>query len=186
MSNPTPAADVLTKSFKNREREIGIAKDYVTRTQALFDAFGSAELKTSHARFPELLNALESNDVRLVVLGEFSRGKSYLLNSLLGIEVLPTATQTTTAINTFLKALPKGETERHILVHWQDKSKKPQRVEWKQDDALERWGTELEDTHADLRKEIDHIELFLSHPLLDKGLVLVDTPGLQTIVKHHE
>jgi len=186
MSNPTPANEVLTKSFESRQREIEIAKAYVTRTQELFDAFGSAELKTSHARFPELLNALESTDVRLVVLGEFSRGKSYLLNSLLGIEVLPTATQTTTAINTFLKALPKGETERYILVYWQDKNKKPQRVDWLQDDALERWGTELEHTHADLRKEVDHIELFLSHPLLDKGLVLVDTPGLQTIVKHHE
>ena len=185
-SSPAKSADLLTQSFDERQREIGIAKDYVARTQALFEAFGSAELKTSHARFPELLNALESNDVRLVVLGEFSRGKSYLLNSLLGIEVLPTATQTTTAINTFLKSLPKGETERHILVHWQDKKRAPQRVEWIEDDALERWGTELEDTHADLRKDVDHIELFLSHPLLDKGLVLVDTPGLQTIVKHHE
>lgn len=180
------SADLLTQSFEDRQREIGIAKDYVTRTQELFNEFGSAELKTSHARFPELLNALESNDVRIVVLGEFSRGKSYLLNSLLGIEILPTATQTTTAINTFLKALPKGETERYILVHWQDKKKEPQRVEWCKDDSLERWGTELEDTHSDLRKEVDHIELFLSHPLLDKGLVLVDTPGLQTIVKHHE
>ncbi len=186
MSNPAPATDALTQSFENRQREIEIAKAYVVRTQELFDAFGSAELKTSHARFPELLNALESSDVRLVVLGEFSRGKSYLLNSLLGIEVLPTNLKTTTAINTFLKALPKGEVERHILVHWQDKSRLPKRVEWTDDGALERWGTELEDTHADIRKEVDHIELFLSHPLLDKGLVLVDTPGLQTIAKHHE
>lgn len=178
--------NILDESLKNRQSQIQTAKSYIERTQVLFDEFGSKELKTSHARFPELLNALESNDVRIVVLGEFSRGKSYLLNSLLGIEVLPTATQTTTAINTFLKALPKGETERYILVHWQDKKRPPQRVEWKQDDALERWGTELEDTHADVRKEVDHIELFLSHPLLDKGLVLVDTPGLQTIVKHHE
>lgn len=178
--------NVLDQSLKHRQSQIQTAKDYLERTKDLFEEFGSIELKTSHARFPELLNALESNDVRLVVLGEFSRGKSYLLNSLLGIEVLPTATQTTTAINTFLKALPKGEPERYILVHWQDKKRSPQRVEWKQDDALELWGTELEDTHADVRKEVDHIELFLSHPLLDKGLVLVDTPGLQTIVKHHE
>ena len=186
MSTSVKSADLLNQSFDDRQREIGIAKSYVARTQELFEAFGSAELKTSHARFPELLNALESNDVRLVVLGEFSRGKSYLLNSLLGIEVLPTATQTTTAINTFLKALPKGETERHIVVHWQDKERPPQRVVWTEDDALERWGTELESGHADVRKEVAHIELFLSHPLLDKGLVLVDTPGLQTIVKHHE
>lgn len=183
---PSESFNTLTQSFDDRQREIGIAKDYVMRTQELFNEFGSQELKTSHARFPELLNALESTDVRLVVLGEFSRGKSYLLNSLLGIEILPTATQTTTAINTFLKALPQGETERYILVHWQDKKKKPQRIEWVEDDALERWGTELEDTHSDVRREVDHIELFLDHPLLDKGLVLIDTPGLQTIVKHHE
>jgi GTPase SAR1 family protein len=186
MSNPALATDALTQSFEKRQREIEIAKAYVKRTQELFDAFGSAELKTSHARFPELLNALESSDVRLVVLGEFSRGKSFLLNSLLGIKVLPTATQTTTAINTFLKSLPKGETSRHILVHWQDKKRPAKRVEWIDNDALQRWGTELEKTNADLRKEVDCIELFLSHPLLDKGLVLVDTPGLQTIVKHHE
>lgn len=186
MSNPAPATDTLTQSFENRQREIGYAKDYVLRTQKLFDAFGSAELKTSHARFPELLNALESTNVRLVVLGEFSRGKSFLLNSLLGIKVLPTATQTTTAINTFLKALPEGEKDRHILVHWQDKKRPAKRVEWIDNDALQRWGTELEKTNADLRKDVDYIELFLSHPLLDKGLVLVDTPGLQTIVKHHE
>lgn len=186
MTSSAKPADSLNQSLDDRQREIGIAKTYVIRTQELFEAFGSVELKTSHARFPELLNALESNDVRLVVLGEFSRGKSYLLNSLLDIEVLPTATQTTTAINTFLKALPKGETERHIVVHWQDKKRLPERVVWTEDDALERWGTELESGHADVRKEVAHIELFLSHPLLDKGLVLVDTPGLQTIVKHHE
>lgn len=186
MSHQAEPNHTLTQSFEDRQRKIQIAKAYVQRTQELFDEFGSAELKTSHARFPELLNALESTDVRLVVLGEFSRGKSYLLNSLLGIEILPTATQTTTAINTFLKALPPGETERHIVVHWQDKKKKPQRVAWTQDDALERWGTELEDSHADLRKEVDHIELFMEHHLLEKGLVLVDTPGLQTIMKHHE
>ena len=87
-SSPAKSADLLTQSFDERQREIGIAKDYVARTQALFEAFGSAELKTSHARFPELLNALESNDVRLVVLGEFSRGKSFLLNSLLGIKAM--------------------------------------------------------------------------------------------------
>ncbi len=180
------SVDLLTHSFESRQREIGIAKSYVVRTQKLFNQFGSAELKTSHARFPELLNALESTDIRLVVLGEFSRGKSHLLNALLGIEVLPTATQTTTAINTFLKALSKEETERYILVHWQDKTCPPQRVEWKEDDALECWGTELQEKHADLRREVDYIELFLRHPLLEKGLVLVDTPGLQTIVKHHE
>ena len=183
---PAEPGNLLTQSFDKRQREIDIAKDYVARTQALFNQFGSAELKTSHVRFPELLNALESNEVRLVALGEFSRGKSSLLNSLLGIEVLPTATPPTTAINTFLKALPKGETERHILVHWQDKKRAPQRVEWIEDDALERWGTELDDTHADVRRDVDHIELFLSHPLLEKGLVLVDTPGLQTIARHHE
>ena len=133
-SSPAKSADLLTQSFDKRQREIDIAKDYVARTQALFNQFGSAELKTSHVRFPELLNALESNEVRLVALGEFSRGKSSLLNSLLGIEVLPTATPPTTAINTFLKALPKGETERHILVHWQDKKRAPQRVEWLEDD----------------------------------------------------
>lgn len=177
--------DILKKSLDQRQHKIQVAKDFLARTQELFDEFGSAELKTSHARFSELLDALNSDAIRLVVLGEFSRGKSSLVNALLGIELLPTALQATTAINTFVRMLPADRTERFIRIHFQD-GRPAQEVPWADDQALERWGTELDEDHADVRQTLDYIEAFMGHPLLEKGLVLVDTPGLETVIKHHE
>lgn len=112
--------DILDQSLQARQHKIQTAKEYLQRTQQLFDTFGSTELKSSHAKFSELLSALDSDAIRLVVLGEFSRGKSSLVNALLGIELLPTAVQATTAINTFVRMLPEGRSERFIRIHFQD------------------------------------------------------------------
>ncbi len=178
-------SNIIDSSLEARQRKIQVAKSCLRETKELFDAFGSAELKTSQARFAELQSALESDAVRLVVLGEFSRGKSSLINALLDIELLPTALQATTAINTFVRSLPAGRSDRFIRIHFQD-GRPVQEVAWKDDAALERWGTELDESHADVRKTIDYIEAFMDHPLLAKGLVLVDTPGMQAVMAHHE
>ncbi|VVM39957.1 hypothetical protein PS662_02896 [Pseudomonas fluorescens] len=177
--------NILTQGLEQRQQKINVAKEFLSRTQSLFDEFGSAKLRTSHARFPELLDALNADAIRLVVLGEFSRGKSSLVNALLGIELLPTALEATTAINTFVRMLPADRTERFIRIHFQD-GRPVQEVPWNDDLALERWGTELDESHADVRQTLDYIEAFMDHPLLEKGLVLVDTPGLETVIKHHE
>ena len=177
--------DILNQTLESRQQKIQTAKNFLSRTQQLFDEFGSAELKTSHARFAELLDALNSDAIRLVVLGEFSRGKSSLVNALLGIELLPTSLEATTAINTFVRMLPADRSERFIRIHFQD-GRLAQEVLWTDDATLERWGTELDEQHADVRKTIDYIEAFMDHPLLAKGLVLVDTPGLQAVMEHHE
>ncbi len=177
--------NILTQGLEQRQQKINVAKDFLARTQSLFDEFGSASLRTSHARFAELLDALNADAIRLVVLGEFSRGKSSLVNALLGIKLLPTALETTTAINTFVRMLPADRSERFIRIHFQD-GRAPQEVVWNDDQALERWGTELDQTHADVRSTIDYIEAFMDDPLLARGLVLIDTPGLKTVLKHHE
>ncbi|EJN39811.1 dynamin family protein [Pseudomonas sp. GM84] len=177
--------NVLTQGLEQRQQKINVAKDFLSRTQSLFEEFGSEKLRTSHARFAELLDALNADAIRLVVLGEFSRGKSSLVNALLGIELLPTALQATTAINTFIRMLPADRSERFIRIHFQD-GRPVQEVPWSDDLALERWGTELDESHADVRQTLDYIEAFMDHPLLEKGLVLVDTPGLETVIKHHE
>ena len=176
---------VLEQGLAQRQRLTQQAKDYLVRTRQLFDELGSEELKTTLSQFNELADALDSSNVRLVILGEFSRGKSTLLNALLGIELLPTAMEATTAINTFIRALPPGRTDRHIKVHYQD-GRPAEEIPWSDDKALVRWGTELDTGHADVRKTLDSIEVFMENPLLEKGLVLIDTPGLQSVVAHHE
>jgi hypothetical protein len=179
-------SEALDNGLRSRQRKISQAQDYLARTKELFDRFGSPELKASHAKFDELARSLESDrQVLLVVVGEFSRGKSSLVNALMGIELLRYAKQATTAVNTFIRALPTGRTERFIKIHFLD-GRSPEELEWTDAATLERWGTELDEQHAEARRHVAHIEIFMAHPLLDQGLVLIDTPGLQSLVEHHE
>jgi GTPase SAR1 family protein len=176
---------IIDESLMYRQGRINEATSYLARTREIFEQFGSAELKTVNQNLDGILNALDANDVRLVVLGEFSRGKSSLVNALLGIQLLPTALQATTAINTFVRALPKGREDRHIVIHFQN-GQAPQEIAWTDEECLNRWGTELDTSNAGVRKTLDYIEVFMPHPLLEKGLVLIDTPGLESVIQHHE
>lgn len=178
----------LNSSLEKRKQLIGNTQSYLTETERLFDLYGSDALKATLSHFAEMKKSLDSGQqVKLVVIGEFSRGKSSLVNALMGIELLSSAQEATTAINTFVRQMPADSAQRFIRVHFQD-GKPSQDVAWKDgdDSVLEQWSTELEKTHADVRKTIDHIEIFLDHPLLAQGLVLIDTPGLQSVVEHHE
>lgn len=181
------AAGQLNSSLEKRKQLIGNTQSYLTETERLFDLYGSDALKATLSHFAEMKKSLDSGQqVKLVVIGEFSRGKSSLVNALMGIELLSSAQEATTAINTFVRQIESGD-QRFIRVHFQD-GKPHQDVTWHDgdDSVLEQWSTELEKTHADVRKTIDHIEIFLDHPLLAQGLVLIDTPGLQSVVEHHE
>jgi GTPase SAR1 family protein len=182
------ATGQLSSSLEKRKQLIGNTQSYLSETERLFDLYGSDELKATLSSFAEMKKSLDSDQqVKLVVIGEFSRGKSSLVNALMGIELLSSAQEATTAINTFVRQIPTEGHDRFIRVHFQD-GKPSQDVVWQDgDDAvLEKWSTELEKTNADIRKTIDHIEIFLDHPLLAQGLVIIDTPGLQSVVEHHE
>ena len=73
-------SNIIDESLTYRQGKIDEAKGYLTRTCEVFEQFGSTELKTVSKNLDGILNALDANDVRLVVLGVFSRGKSSLNN----------------------------------------------------------------------------------------------------------
>jgi ribosome biogenesis GTPase A len=58
-------------------------------------------------RLSRLRTRLDEGLLRVAVLGQFKRGKSTLLNALLGVPLLPTGVTPVTAIPTFIKAGPK-------------------------------------------------------------------------------
>jgi len=63
-------------------------------------------LRASHltSEITLLIKDLESEVFRLVVVGEFSRGKSSVINALLGERVLPTKVEPTTAVLSMISA----------------------------------------------------------------------------------
>ena len=103
-------------------------------------------------------------------LGQFKRGKSSLLNALLGFSLLPTGVVPVTAIVTILRHGPV----LHAEVHFENGSRQQVPPESISDYVSE------ESNPANARG-VAAVEVFIPCALLASGMCLVDTPGLGSI-----
>lgn len=117
---------------------------------------------------------LISNHFNLVILGQFKRGKTTLINSLVGSEILPSSVVPLTSIVTILKY---GEKIRcSVFMH--DGHEKTISI-----DKLHDYVTESGNPKNTRGVKCAIIE----HPfqLLEKGMQLVDTPGVGSTFLHN-
>ena len=77
-----------------------------------------AEMNDRRLDLLEEARQIEEGRFTIVVLGAFNRGKSTMLNAMIGCEVLPMAAVPSTAIITLLRYHP----EEQFVVHYKDKS----------------------------------------------------------------
>ena len=157
------------------------ALERLAKTREIDEEFDRSQ-KSRTQRLNGLEKALKEQKFKVVVVGEFSRGKSTLLNAILGERILPTANQQTTAINTFIQGVEEGEEPYINIVYFDGRT---ERLSW---DAgvIEKWGTELNKENRDARLEVERIEAFSDHELLQHDLILIDTPGFEGILEAHE
>ena len=110
----------------------------------------------------------------LVVLGEFKRGKSTLINALLDRDVLPTGVLPLTSVVTTIGA---GERDR-LSIFFQDGHQKERPL-----GELVEYVTEARNPGNRRGVELARVEL--DHELLQAGIELVDTPGIGSIHSHN-
>ena len=110
----------------------------------------------------------------LAVLGEFKRGKSTLVNALLGRSVLPTGVLPLTAVATVVAAGPRDR----LVVEFGSG-----RIEERPVGELADYVTEAGNPGNRLGVELVRLEL--DHELLSAGVELVDTPGIGSIHSHN-
>lgn len=103
---------------------------------------------------------------RIVVFGEFNRGKSTLLNALLGRVVLPAKLVPTTG---HVTTVSWGDDER-VAVRFADGRSETCPLPRLEEFAVLKEGAAREDVAA--------IDVFVRSPLLQAGLRFVDTPGV--------
>lgn len=148
----------------------------IMMTRALLDDF-SDMLETSQWRDKYLFQVqsireeLDSPCV-LAVAGKVKAGKSFLINSLLGVDLAMTGnTETTATINVFQKGRPISP-DLPVLCQWIDGRK-----EWKPKSFLDSLQGKDESV-LQVTSKIDKLIFFVEgNPLLE-NVILVDTPGI--------
>lgn len=126
------------------------------------------------ARLGHLQERLTAGRFHLAVLGQFKRGKSSLLNALLGEPFLPIGVVPVTAIPALIEYGPARQAR--IIFHEEAARTVPL-------DELAAYVTEQANPQNVLgvaRVEVQH-----PAPLLARGVVLIDTPGIGSTLTHN-
>ena len=138
-------------------REIRSLKDFC-------EARGSTGVAVN---LKEVQDKLIENRFHLVVLGQFKRGKSTFINSILGDKVLPTSVVPLTSIVTLLKY---GDEEQIQVVFNDGNTKVITRQE------LPEYVTEKGNPKNE--KDVKQVEIAFPSQYLKDGVYLIDTPGV--------
>ena len=126
------------------------------------------------ARAERLADRLARGRFNVSVLGEFKRGKSTLVNALLGLDLMPTGVLPLTAVATEVVYGPPGATVLHM-----DGS--TEEVDLGQ---LSDYVTEAGNPANE--RQVRRVEARVLADLLRPGIVLVDTPGIGSVFRHDE
>jgi ribosome biogenesis GTPase A len=138
----------------------------------------------NQAKIAERLNALRHRlaieRFQLAVLGQFKRGKSTVLNALLGKSVLPIGVVPVTAIPTFLEPATDLKTRVTYL------SGKAEEFDAKSTELLREKLTVFVTEEANPRNALNvaRVDVFLPAELLERGVILIDTPGVGSTHQH--
>ncbi len=155
-------------------------KHLMSRVRSLCEESGEG-FSDSLARIAELQERLAEERFHLAILGQFKRGKSTLLNSILGEPLLPTGVVPLTSIPTFLRA---GKTcTVRALFHDGRESAFPDLTLEEARDVLARHVTEKENPGN--RLGVECVEVGHPASILKAGVVLIDTPGIGSTLRHN-
>lgn len=138
----------------------------------------SAEMR----KLEDLIEKLDAGRFHLAVLGQFKRGKSTLLNALLGEPLLPTSVVPLTAVPTFIR---QGGSPKIRVTFGDDRGDKEYAggsVEERRA-FLESFVTEQ--ANPKNRLSVETVDVFSPSPLLAKGVILIDTPGIGSTYRHN-
>ncbi|MGI2879485.1 dynamin family protein [Vibrio furnissii] len=147
-------------------------------------AFDIDAAPQTRMQIENLQSSLENKQFYLPVVGQFSAGKSHFINNLLGRDILPTLTTETTS---FLTTIRFGEKDKLLI-------KLNNNQELVLDISMAQCLSQQSISRGELSRQLPELniddicslDIEINSPLLEGGLVLVDTPGINTLHSAHE
>jgi hypothetical protein len=132
---------------------------------------GKLDLAGAVRDVAEVRERIAGHRLQLVVIGQFKRGKSSVVNALLGGEVMPTGVLPVTSVATRVMWGP----EPRVMVEYRDGRRETVAL-----DRLPEFVSEA--GNSENRKGIRAVDIHYPAPLLRDGVVLVDTPGIGSTI----
>lgn len=131
--------------------------------------------------FDNLLESLKNEEFSIVLVGEFSAGKSTFLNALMGEKILPSFTNETTATVNFLRHKDRSENGEEGRVYLNDGQVKV--LDEVNFDVINKYVC----TNSDIgvANTVDHLDIYLNSRFLEGNVTLVDSPGLNGTADGH-
>lgn len=131
---------------------------------------------------------LKDGIFRILVLGEFSTGKSTFLNALLKERILPVAVRPTTATINKIRYSPEKKVVLNFLgerdengIEISEGIKKEIKVE-----ELIDYTTALSEQADNTSRKIKIVEIFYPTEYCKNSVEILDTPGLASVNEHHD
>jgi GTP-binding protein EngB required for normal cell division len=151
--------------------ETSVSVDGASRLLRLAGS-GCRNLKLSRSpkKRRELAARVSEGRFYVACVGQFKRGKSTLLNALVGHEVVPTGFVPVTAVPTVIRF---GD-RLHARVRMRDGL-------WRDVAMPDLKEYVTEERNPENKKGVEGAEVFVPSPLLSSGMCFVDTPGLGSV-----
>lgn len=166
------------QDYNKRKR---IVVDYINRTIDVLSKQGKSE---SADNLKKLADNVEKGLFSIVLVGEFSAGKSTFLNALMGMRILPSFTSETTATVNFLRHSTEAPNGEAGIVYYNDGHQEVLK-ELTLDSVANVVSTKSNMGKEGVALSVDHVDLFLESEYLKNGIMLVDSPGLNGIAANH-
>jgi GTPase SAR1 family protein len=150
-------------------------KALVTLIHELNEVLESLDMTDKKSSLHQLENLVQSDNFKVLVLGEFKRGKSTFINAMLGEEILPAYAKPCTAI---INEVKWGDT-RCALLHpvkvENGQQLQPQEISVEQIEEYVVIQNDVSELH---QNRYDKVELFWPLALCKNGVEIIDSPGL--------
>lgn len=142
--------------------------------KALTAAMDELEWNDRRQQLQTVQQNFASTQYFIAFIGQYSAGKSCLINNLLGKVVLPTGVTETTPLLTYIRY---GQQENGCL-HYLDGTTR--------EIAIDEVSSVVQNSSTWNFENLDYLEISLPSELLRSGLILLDTPGINTVIERHE
>lgn len=164
---------------------LGTIVTTLTAAEAAEQTSGQLGLESEITDLSVASKNLQQGVFRLLVLGDMKRGKSTFLNALMGENLLPSDVNPCTALLTILRY----GAEKRVTVHFNN-GKPPEQIDFanfKQRYTINpEEAKSLEQSQQQAFPEVSHAVVEYPLALLQKGIEIVDSPGLNDTEARNE